>query len=71
LRELSLQAYSIRWDVFDDLTAMEFIRPSWWGYYSWPYWWGSVNGVGRVTWKFTLPAGQSTDLGYMWHYFWR
>lgn len=57
-------------NVFDDLTASEYIRPNWWGYYSWPHWWSNVNGVGRITWKFTLPADQGIDLAYQWHYFW-
>jgi len=58
-------------NVFDDAAAAEFIRPNWWGYYSWPYWWNNVNGVGRITWKLTLPANQGIDLGYTWHYFWQ
>ncbi len=43
----------------------------WWGWYSWPYWWHRVNGIGRVTWKLTLNPGKRTELKYDWHYFWR
>lgn len=43
----------------------------WWNSYSWPYWWSRANGSGRITWNFKLDAGQSIDLGYAWHYFWR
>lgn len=45
--------------------------PSWWGVYSWPWWWGRFNGVGRFTWKVHLEPGRSVDLAYTWHYFWR
>jgi hypothetical protein len=45
--------------------------PAWWNWYSWPYWWNSFNGVGRITWKLTLEPKQSVELGYQWHYFWR
>lgn len=45
--------------------------PGWWGWYDWPYWWSRVNGLGAITWKTTLGAGKSIDLGYSWHYFWR
>ena len=44
--------------------------PSWWGWYSWPTWWANVNGIGRITWKFSLPPDQTLTLGYNWHYFW-
>jgi hypothetical protein len=43
----------------------------WWNWYNWPWWWDRVNGAGRVTWNFKLDAGQSIDLDYAWHYFWR
>ena len=45
--------------------------PNWWGWYSWPSWWNYFNGVGRVTWNVKLAPGQTVDLGYQWHYFWR
>lgn len=44
--------------------------PSWWGWYSWPSWWANVNGIGRISWKFTLPPDQTLTLEYNWHYFW-
>jgi hypothetical protein len=46
-------------------------RPSWWSWYSWPHWWNRYNGMGKVTWKRTLDAGQAAELEYAWHYFWR
>lgn len=45
--------------------------PGWWGWYSWPAWWSRVDGIGRVTWKLTVPPGQSVMLGYDWHYLWQ
>jgi hypothetical protein len=45
--------------------------PYWWNWYGWPYWWNSFNGIGRITWNLTLDPGQSKELGYQWHYFWR
>jgi hypothetical protein len=44
--------------------------PDWWYWYSWPWWWHHVNGVGRVTWKLTLEPGKPVELGYAWHYYW-
>ncbi|MEZ0263653.1 MAG: hypothetical protein ACAI43_02910, partial [Phycisphaerae bacterium] len=44
--------------------------PHWHGWYSWPWWWTRVNGVGRVTWNVTLEPGKPAELGYAWHYFW-
>lgn len=58
-------------NALDDTAAADAVRPGWWGYYNWPYWFNNVNGVGRATWTFTLPAGSSADLGYTWHYFWQ
>lgn len=46
-------------------------RPTWWGWYNWPYWWFHFNGLGRFTWNTTLAPGKSVDLGYGWHYFWQ
>lgn len=43
----------------------------WWQWYSWPWWWHHVNGVGRVTWKLTLEPGKPLEIGYGWHYYWR
>ena len=45
--------------------------PYWWGWYGWPHWWNYFNGIGRVTWKLPLDPGQSKELSYNWHYFWR
>lgn len=46
-------------------------RPSWWGWYSWPYWWSHFNSVGRIRWEKTLQPGESLELAYTWHYYWR
>jgi len=46
-------------------------RPFWWSWYNWPYWWYHFNSVGRVTWECRLKPGQSIELEYKWHYFWR
>jgi len=47
--------------------------PRWWGWYSWPYWWGHFNGVGKIEWKLKLQPGadKAVDLTYKWNYFWR
>jgi len=45
--------------------------PSWWGWYNWPDWWYHFNGVGRIKWSLHLDPGQTIDLNYAWHYFWR
>ena len=45
--------------------------PYWWNWYGWPNWWNYFNGIGRITWKLTVDADQSKELGYQWHYFWR
>lgn len=45
--------------------------PFWWGWYSWPYWWYHFNAIGRVDWELRLEAGESIELEYKWHYFWR
>lgn len=47
--------------------------PSWWGWYSWPYWWGHFNGVGKIEWKLKLEPGadKSVELNYTWNYYWR
>jgi len=39
--------------------------------YPWPGWWWQVNPVGHITWDVKLEPGQSVDLGYTWHYYWR
>jgi hypothetical protein len=45
--------------------------PFWWNWYNWPYWWYHFNAVGRVSWQCRLKPGQTIDLEYKWHYFWR
>jgi hypothetical protein len=37
----------------------------------WPYWWHHFNGMGRISWKVALKPGETVDLGYAWHCFWR
>jgi hypothetical protein len=49
-----------------DLTA----RPEWFRWYSWPWWWHRVNGIGRIRWNVHLDPGQTIELKYAWHYFW-
>ncbi|MCL5098308.1 MAG: hypothetical protein M1608_12440 [Candidatus Omnitrophica bacterium] len=45
--------------------------PYWWNWFSWPWWWHHVNGVGSITWQLHLDPSQETGLGYTWHYYWR
>ncbi|MFC1780743.1 hypothetical protein ACFLZ8_00575 [Planctomycetota bacterium] len=45
--------------------------PLWWNWYSWPYWWYHFNPVGRVNWDLELEPGETIELEYDWHYFWR
>ncbi len=45
--------------------------PQWWGWYSWPWWWHHLNGVGRIRWDVRLEPGKKIDLVYTWHYFWQ
>lgn len=47
------------------------VRPAWWHYYSWPVWWGRLNGIARVTWTAKLEPGKSSEQTYSWHYYWR
>jgi hypothetical protein len=44
--------------------------PYWWPWYAWPHWWYQYNGIGRARWVLTLPAGETVELRYTWHYFW-
>ncbi len=53
----------------DDFTPAQY--PTWWSWYSWPYWWRHFNPVGRITWTVTLEPNKPTDLNYAWHYYWR
>jgi hypothetical protein len=45
--------------------------PTWWGWFSWPWWWHHFNSVGRITWTVDLQPAEPLDLGYTWNYFWR
>ena len=45
--------------------------PFWWPWYDWPYWWYHFNPVGRVRWECELKEGETIELQYKWHYFWR
>jgi hypothetical protein len=59
-------------NVFEDGTYMApGDYPHWWRWYNWPQWWSHFNVVGRINWKVTIRPGESADLGYSWHYFWR
>lgn len=54
----------------DGRVALSAETPSWWGWYSWPWWWTHVNPMGRLRWTVRLQEGQSAELTYAWHYFW-
>ncbi|MDH7569235.1 MAG: hypothetical protein QHJ73_06580, partial [Armatimonadota bacterium] len=59
-------------NVFEgDAEETPLALPYWWRWYSWPSWWGRMNGRGRFTWNVSIPAKQSVRLEYSWHYFWR
>lgn len=59
-------------NVIEDSTITpEEAYPTWWQWYSWPDWWAHFNGIGRITWKTTLPPNQTVNLNYKWCYFWR
>jgi hypothetical protein len=45
--------------------------PTWWGWFSWPWWWHHFNSVGRITWTADLQPGEPLELAYTWNYFWR
>jgi hypothetical protein len=44
-------------------------HPQWWNWYNWPAWWQHFNGIGRIAWTIKLKPGESSDLGYVWHYY--
>jgi len=44
--------------------------PTWWNWYSWPWWWYHVNSLGRINWELDLNPEQKIELEYSWHYFW-
>lgn len=58
-------------NLLEDDGPVSHVRPAWWGYYSWPGWWGRLNGIGRVTWTAKLEPGKSAEQSYAWHYYWR
>ncbi|MBT8396680.1 MAG: hypothetical protein KJN92_06930, partial [Gemmatimonadetes bacterium] len=45
--------------------------PTWWGWFSWPWWWHHFNSVGRITWTVDLEPSEPMELAYTWNYFWR
>jgi hypothetical protein len=45
--------------------------PTWWGWFSWPWWWHHFNSVGRITWTVELQPSEPLELGYTWNYYWR
>jgi hypothetical protein len=59
-------------NVFEDAAARGGdALPYWWTAFSWPWWWGHFNGVGRIHWKVTLEPRTPLTLGYTWNYYWR
>jgi hypothetical protein len=44
---------------------------AWWSHWSLPWWWHHWNGVGRIAWEVELAPGESVELGYRWHYYWK
>jgi hypothetical protein len=59
-------------NVFEDAAARGGdALPYWWTAFSWPWWWGHFNGVGRIHWTVTLEPRKPLTLGYTWNYFWR
>ena len=62
-------------NVLEDEASLSLMQgeayPTWWSWYSWPHWWSRFNGMGRVTWKVKLEAGQKVELKYTWNYYWR
>jgi hypothetical protein len=58
-------------NVFDDQLMLDAIgSATWWTQFSWPWWWATVNGLGRAGWTVTLEPGQTVELDYAWSYFW-
>jgi hypothetical protein len=43
----------------------------WLRYINWPGWWYQQNSIGKASWTVSLPKGESADLAYTWHYYWR
>ena len=47
------------------------VLPDWWHSYHWAGWWHHLNSTSRIEWDVTIPPGESLELTYGWHYFWR
>jgi hypothetical protein len=47
------------------------LRPVWWGYYSWPYWWMHLNGIGKFKFTLKVEPGKNATQEYGWNYVWR
>jgi hypothetical protein len=45
-------------------------RSDWWHWYSFPWWFNDVNGIGRVRWNVELKPGEKADLSVTWAYLW-
>ena len=60
-------------NIFEDPSFIGRSGPSqsWWGWFSWPWWWHHFNGVGRITWTVALEPNKPVDLSYIWNYYWR
>jgi hypothetical protein len=46
-------------------------RPLWWSYYSWPYWWVHLNGIGKFKFTMKMEPGKQASQQYTWTYYWR
>ncbi|MBI5172571.1 MAG: hypothetical protein SFV17_07655 [Candidatus Obscuribacter sp.] len=49
----------------------EWSKVGWHSYYSFPGWWSHMNGMGKFVSHQELSPGESSELKYNWHYFWR
>jgi hypothetical protein len=58
-------------NVLEDPSSPGAYHPYWWSWYSWPSWWGHFNGIAEIRWTVAVAPGQSCELTYGWHYFWR
>jgi hypothetical protein len=62
-------------NVFEDVDlateVSDYSYSRWWGWYNWPSWWQSMNGMGRATWNVTLEPRKPVSLQYKWYYYWR
>ena len=43
----------------------------WSRWYGWPWWWSRLNGAADITWDVTLEPGDTIELSWARHYFWR